>query len=164
MENHLERRPALYLAQGALIAAVYVVLTFVFAPISFGEIQVRVSEALTILPLFTPSAIPGLFVGCLIGNIAGGAMVPDIVFGSIATLLGAFGTYLLRKQKPFFGTLPPIIANTLIVPPVLRFAYGVPLSVPFLMLTVGIGEVAACMGLGLLLYLVLKRYRNVLFK
>ena len=82
-----------YLTQAAMIAAIYVVLTIVFAPISFGEIQVRIAEMLTILPIFTPAAIPGLFVGCLIGNITGGAILPDIICGSIATLIGAAGTY-----------------------------------------------------------------------
>ena len=164
MKKRNTRGSALFIAQAGMIATIYVVLTFVFAPISFGEIQVRVSEALTILPLITPAAIPGLFVGCLIGNIAGGALPPDVIFGSLATLLGAFGTYLLRNKKPIFGTLPPIAANVLIVPPVLRYAYGIPLSIPFLMLTVGVGEVIACMGLGLLLYAVLKKYRSVIFK
>ena len=84
----------LFLVQSAMIAAIYVVLTIVFAPISFGQIQFRIAEALTILPAFTPAAIPGLFVGCLIGNILGGAILPDIIVGSMATLLGAIFTYL----------------------------------------------------------------------
>ena len=81
-----------FLTHAAMIAAIYVVLTFVFAPISFGEVQIRIAEMLTVLPIFTPAAIPGLFVGCIIGNIAGGALLPDIIFGSIATLIGAVGT------------------------------------------------------------------------
>ena len=85
----------------AMIAAIYVVLTYVFAPFSFGEVQVRISEALTILPVFTPAAIPGLFIGCLIGNILGGAILPDIIFGSIATLIGAFFTWKLREKSPY---------------------------------------------------------------
>ena len=100
-----------FMTQAAMIAAIYVVLTYIFAPFSFGEVQVRISEALTILPIFTPAAIPGLFVGCLIGNILGGAILPDIVFGSIATLIGAFFTWKLREQKPVVATLPPIISN-----------------------------------------------------
>lgn len=89
-----------FMTQAAMIAAIYVVLTYIFAPFSFGEVQVRISEALTILPIFTPAAIPGLFVGCLIGNILGGAILPDIVFGSIATLIGAFlhGNCVSRNQ------------------------------------------------------------------
>lgn len=89
----------LFLAQSAMIAAIYVVLTVILAPFSYGEVQVRVSEALTILPVFTPAAIPGLFVGCLISNILGGCILPDIIFGSIATLLGACFTYLLRNRN-----------------------------------------------------------------
>ena len=79
---------ALWLAQGAAVAALYVVLTLIFAPISFGSVQFRIAEIPTILPLFTPAAVPGLFVGCLLGNILGGAIIWDIVFGSLATLIG----------------------------------------------------------------------------
>ena len=95
----MERKNVTFLTQSAMIAAIYVVLTVVFAPFSFGEVQVRVSEMLTILPIFTPAAIPGLFVGCLIGNILGGAVLPDIIFGSLATLIGAVCTWKLRDQK-----------------------------------------------------------------
>ena len=119
-----------------MIAAIYVVLTIVFAPFSFGEVQVRIAEALTILPVFTPAAIPGLFIGCLIGNILGGALLPDIIFGSLATLIGALFTYLLRKRSKFLAPLPPILANIVVVPFVLRYAYGVLLPIPFMMLTV----------------------------
>ncbi len=152
-----------FLSQAAMIAAVYVVLTYVFAPFSFGEIQVRIAEALTILPLFTPAAVPGLFMGCLIGNILGGAILPDIVFGSIATLIGAFGTYLLRNQLPVLAPLPPILANTVIVPFILHFGYGVALPIPFLMLTIGIGEILSCGVLGIILYIALKKYKNIIF-
>lgn len=146
-----------------MIAAVYVVLTYVFAPFSFGEIQVRIAEALTILPLFTPAAVPGLFIGCLIGNILGGAILPDIVFGSIATLIGAAGTYLLRGNLPVLAPLPPILANTIIVPFVLRFGYTVMLPIPFMMLTVGIGEILSCGVLGMILYAALRKYKNIIF-
>lgn len=159
----MKNKNVTFLTQAAMIAAIYVVLTYVFAPFSFGEVQIRISEALTILPLFTPAAIPGLFVGCLVGNILGGAILPDIIFGSIATLIGAIGTYMLRQKRPVFGTLPPIIANIVIVPFVLRYGYGVALPIPFMMLTVGIGEVASCLVLGLVLYTALSRYRNTLF-
>lgn len=153
-----------FLTQAAMIAAIYVVLTYVFAPFSFGEVQVRIAEALTILPLFTPAAVPGLFVGCLIGNIMGGAILPDIICGSLATLIGAVFTYLLRNKSPYLAPLPPIAANTVIVPFVLRFGYGVTLPIPFMMLTVGIGEVVSCGILGMILYVSLKRYRSVVFK
>ena len=152
-----------FMTQAAMIAAIYVVLTYVFAPFSFGEVQVRIAEALTILPVFTPAAIPGLFVGCLIGNTIGGAVLPDIICGSLATLIGAFFTYKLREQRFFLMPLPPVIANVLIVPFVLRFAYGVALPIPFMMLTVGIGEIISCGVLGFILYSALKKYKNNIF-
>ena len=163
------RSKIVYLVQAAMIAAIYVVLTYLFAPFSFGEVQVRISEALTILPAFTPAAIPGLSVGCLIGNILGGAILPDIMFGSIATLLGACGTYLLchanvEGRRKYLAPVPPIVANTLIVPFVLRFGYGVPLPIPFMMLTVGVGEVISCGVLGMIVYQAVARYKNILFR
>ena len=153
-----------FVAQAAVIAAIYVVLTLLFAPFSYGEVQVRLSEALTILPVFTPAAVPGLFVGCLLSNILGGCIVPDIIFGSLATLTGAVFTYLLRNQSRFLAPLPPILANALIVPFVLRFGYQVPLPIPFMMLTVGIGEVISCVVFGMILYAALYRYKNLIFK
>ena len=150
-------KKVLFMAQAAMIAALYVALTYVFAPISFSEVQVRIAEALTILPVFTPAAIPGLFIGCLLGNIMGGALVPDILLGSLATLIGAFFTWKLRKANPFLAPVPPIVANTLIVPFVLKYAYGVDLPIPFMMLTVGAGEVLSCGVLGMLLYFALKK-------
>lgn len=152
-----------FLTHAAMIAAIYVVLTFVFAPISFGEVQIRIAEMLTVLPIFTPAAIPGLFVGCIIGNIAGGALLPDIIFGSIATLIGAVGTYMLRKLPKAIAVLPPILANMVIVPFVLRYAYGVNLPIVFLMITVGIGEVVSCGILGILMASILERYRGRIF-
>ncbi|WP_329887611.1 QueT transporter family protein [Pseudoramibacter faecis] len=153
-----------FLVQAAMIAAIYVALTLVFQAVSFGQVQVRVSEALTILPLFTPAAVPGLFVGCLIGNILGGAILPDIVFGSLATLIGAIGTYWLCGRKPILGPLPPILSNMIVVPLVLKYTYGTPLPIPLMMLTVGIGEVLSCGVLGLILYFALKKYAHVIFK
>ncbi|MEE1086234.1 MAG: QueT transporter family protein [Schaedlerella sp.] len=154
----------LFMAQAAMIAAIYVVLTIIFAPVSFKEIQVRISEALTILPVFTPAAIPGLFIGCLLSNILGGCIVPDILLGSIATLIGAAGTYLLRRQKICFSVFPPILSNTLIIPFVLRYGYQVPLSFPTLMLTVGIGEIISCGILGSVLHRILAKYKSTIFK
>ncbi len=158
------KKNTLFLTQAAMIAAIYVVLTWLFAAFSFGEVQIRIAEALTILPMFTPAAIPGLFVGCLIGNIAGGAVLPDIIFGSLATLLGACGTYLLRKKSPILGCLPPIIANTMIVPFVLRYAYGIALPIPFMMLTVGIGEVVGCGIFGVIAYYALRKNSRRIFR
>ena len=157
-------KKVLFMAQAAMIAALYVALTYVFAPISFSEVQVRIAEALTILPVFTPAAIPGLFIGCLLGHIMGGALVPDIVLGSLATLIGAFFTWKLRKANPFLAPVPPIVANTLIVPFVLKYAYGVDLPIPFMMLTVGAGEVLSCGVLGMLLYFALKKNSEKIFR
>ena len=154
---------ALFLAQAAMIAAIYVVLTVLGASLAFGEVQIRFSEALTILPAFTPAGIPGVFLGCLISNILGGAILPDIIFGSLATLIGAVFTWLLRNQSRYLAPLPPIAANAVVVPFILKFGYQVPLPIPFMMLTVGIGEVISCGILGMFLYSVLNRYRRVLF-
>ena len=104
----------LFLTQAGLIAALYVVLTVLFSAFNFGEMQVRVSEMLTILPFFLPAAIPGLFAGCIIGNIIGGAVFADIVFGSLATLVGAVVTYLIRGHSMYLAPIGPIAANTLI--------------------------------------------------
>ncbi|WP_347562037.1 QueT transporter family protein [Ruminococcus sp. AM42-11] len=137
----MKNKSTLFLVQAALIAAVYVVLTLVFAPFSYGEIQVRISEALTILPFFTPAAIPGLFVGCILANLLGGAIPLDIAFGSIATLIGAVFTYKLRNSNKWLAPVPPIVANAVLVPFVLRYGYSVNLPIPLMMLTVGAGEI-----------------------
>ena len=128
----MRNKKVLHLVQGAAIAAIYVVLVVVFKYWSFGPIQFRIAEALTILPFFTPAAIPGLFVGCLLANLLGGAIPADIIFGSIATLIGALGSYALRKHK-WLIPLPPILANTLIVPFVLKYGYGVKDAIPYMM-------------------------------
>ena len=160
----MKNKNVTFITQAAMIAAIYVVLTYVFAPFSFGEVQIRISEALTILPLFTPAAIPGLFIGCLAGNIMGGAILPDIIFGSLATLIGAVFTYQLRNKSKFLGPVPPIAVNTLIVPFVLRFGYGIALPIPLMMLTVGIGEIVSCGILGMILYTALNKYKGIIFK
>ena len=151
-----------FLTQGAMIAAIYVVLTLIFAPISFGPIQFRISEALCVLPYFTPAAVPGLFVGCLISNLAGEGVILDVVCGSLATLLGAVGSWYVRKHK-WCVCLPPIVANMLIIPWVLRIAYNAEELIPFMMLTVGIGEILAVGVLGNALLITLERYKNVIF-
>lgn len=159
----MKNKGTLFLVQAAAIAAVYVVLTTVFAAFSFGEVQVRISEALTILPVFTPAAIPGLFVGCIISNFLGGAILMDVIFGSIATLIGAVFTYKLRNSSKWLAPVPPIVANALIVPFTLYYGYGVNLPIPFMMLTVGIGEVISCGVLGMILYGALSKYRHIIF-
>ena len=179
----MKRNKVYYLTQAAAIAAIYVVLTFIANALglSNGVIQVRFSEALTILPYFTPLAIPGLFVGCLISNLLTGCMPLDVVFGSIATLLGAVGTGLLGKAAgkwdsdtgktaahtgkvlKWLTPLPPIIANTLIVPFILAYVYQFEGSIPYFMLTVGAGEVISCGILGMILLFALQKYAHVLF-
>ena len=152
-----------FITQGAVIAALYVVLVLIFNYCSFGPIQFRIAEALTILPYFTPAAIPGLFVGCLLSNILGGAAIWDIVFGSIATLIGAVGTYALRKNK-WLASLPPIIANTIIVPFVLKYAYGSEGIFAMFFVTIGASEFIVCGIIGMLLLFALNPVKNVIFK
>ena len=146
------------LVQAAMIAALYVVLTIIANALGLASqaIQVRFSEALTILPYFTPAAISGLFVGCILANFLTGAAIPDIVFGSLATLIGAFLTYWLRKYK-WLAPIPPIISNAVMIPPVLLFAYGIrPLWFSFI--TVTAGEIISCGILGMLLLFTLEKY------
>ena len=159
----MKNKKALFITQAAVIAALYVVLVVVFNYISFGPIQFRVAEALTILPYFTPAAIPGLFIGCILANVIGGAVVWDIIFGSIATLIGAVFTYLLRKKSKFLAPLPPVLANTIIVPWVLKYAYGAEEMVWFMAVTVGIGEILACYVLGMILLFALNKVRRQVF-
>lgn len=160
------------ITQGAIIAALYVVLTMLANSMGLANyaIQVRFSEALCVLPFFTMAAIPGLTVGCLISNILTGAMVWDVLFGSLATLLGAIGTYLLRKNKVVM-MIPPVVANALIVPFVLRYGYGitwmfhdVEWSIPYFAFTVGIGEIISVCGLGGVLLKALLPYKGIIFK
>lgn len=160
----MKNSKTLFIAQAAVIAALYVVLTLLANSLGLANyaIQLRFSEALTILPFFIPAAIPGLFLGCVISNLLTGAIIWDVLFGSLATLLGAVGTYLLRRCK-WLAPLPPIAANTIIVPLVLYFAYRIPGSIPYFMLTVGIGEILSCGVLGMLLLFVLQKYKKYLF-
>ena len=173
------------LVQAAMIAAVYVVLTLLANAFGLANyaIQIRFSEALTILPFFTPAAVPGLFVGCILSNLLTGCLPLDVAFGSLATLLGALGTYMIGRmgrtaarntkkalepgQKftldKMLSPLPPIITNTLIVPYVLAYVYQFEGSIPYFMLTVGIGEVISCGILGLILLFSLEKYKNFLF-
>ncbi|CDC73869.1 MAG: QueT transporter family protein [Firmicutes bacterium] len=149
-----------FITQAALIAALYVVLTLVSAAFGLDSkaIQFRLSEVLTVLPALTPAAIPGLFIGCLLSNFICGAMLPDMIFGSLATLIGAVGTYFIGKRVKWLSALPPIAANTVIVPLVLKYAYHLDGTVPFFALTVFIGEFVCCGILGtVLLYAIPKR-------
>lgn len=164
----------LFTTHAAVIAALYVVLTFIANTFGLANyaIQIRFSEALTILPYFTPAAIPGITIGCLLSNILTGCALPDIIFGTLASLLGALGTHILchpfhnkkgdQANLKWLSPLPPIVANTLIVPFVLFYAYGIrPLWFSFV--TVGIGEVLSCGVLGMLLLNILAKYRKHIF-
>ena len=160
------------ITQGAIIAALYVVLTMIANAMGLANqaIQIRFSEALCILPFFTLAAIPGLAVGCLISNILTGALIWDVLFGSLATLLGAIGTYLLRKNRVLM-MFPPVIANAVIVPFILRYGYGlswemngVEMTIPYFAITVGIGELISVCILGGALLKALLPYKNVIFK
>ena len=144
----MDRREKLhYIAMAALIAGLYAALTLVFAPISFSAVQVRIAEALNILPMFTPAAVPGLFLGCLLGNLLGGAMLLDVIFGSIATLIGAYVGRLLKDRR-WLVPIPSIVSNALIIPFILRYVYGIGLPIPLLCLYIAIGEFLGSYVLG----------------
>lgn len=160
-----QRARILYVTQAGLIAALYTVLTvFVGAfGLASGAVQFRISEALCVLPFFTPAAIPGLTVGCLISNLATGCIWQDVVFGTLATLIGAVGARLLRRL-PWLIPAPTVIANTVIVPFVLAYAYGFEGGLAYFMLTVGIGEVLSAYICGLVLFFALKPYGHKIFR
>ena len=169
----MRNRKVTFIVQAAVTAALYVVLTMLANALGLAShtIQVRFSEALCILPVFTTAAIPGLWIGCVIANLMTGAIIWDIIFGSLATLLAAVVTCKLRNHK-FLCTLPPVIANMIVVPFVLRYGYGIPpvylkgvdVTIAFNALTVGIGEVISVCVLGGILLRILQKYRNVIFK
>ena len=158
----MKKNSTLYLTRGAIIATIYVTLTLLSALFGLdkGVIQFRLSESLCILPVFFAEAVPGLFIGCLIANLVTGAMALDVIFGSIATLIGAIGARLLRKLPDkiiFIATLPTVMANVIIVPILLKYAYSIDGALWFFALTVGIGELAVATIIGTMLYGVLKK-------
>ena len=156
----------------AMIAALYVVLSYVSHAfgLASGAIQIRISEALTILPVFTPAAIPGVTIGCLLFNLLSGAPAPDVVFGTIASLLGALGTHRIakllkgRKVMPYLLAVPPIFANACIIPWVLKVAYHLSETYWYFFITVGLGEVISCGVFGIILYFSVKPFANSLFR
>ena len=152
------------MCRAALIASLYIVLTLIASMLGVSShvIQVRFSEALCILPIFTSAAIPGLAIGCLVSNLICAALWQDVVFGTLATLIGALGTYALRKYK-WIAPIPPILANTIIIPLILAYCYGFEGGIPYFMLTVGIGEIISVYILGLILHRALEKHRNLLF-
>ena len=161
----MKNKKIAFLTKAAMIAALYVLLTFFSGLLGLdkGAVQFRISEMLTVLPYFTPAAIPGLFAGCLLANILNGCLPWDVVFGSIATLIGAIGTYLLRRWR-WTAPIPPIISNALIVPPVIIAVYGTEL--PYILVLVGVlaGEIVCCGILGYAFLGILKKYEQHLFK
>lgn len=157
-----------FITHAAIVAAIYVVLTYVASMLGLanGAIQCRLSEALCVLPAFTPSAVPGLFIGCILSNVLTGCMAIDVVFGSVATLIGAVGTYYLSKlgTNRYMFPMPPILSNTLIIPFVIKYAYGSEGTIWYFFLTVGAGEVISCGILGMILYNYLDKNAKWLFK
>lgn len=148
------------LARGGLIAALYVALTYLAAAfgLSSGIIQFRLSEALCVLPIFLPEAVPALALGCFLANLLTGCAAWDIVFGTLATLIGAAGAYLIGKKLPVWvATLPTILANAIIVPFVLLYVYMLEGGYFFFALTVGIGEIVCAGVLGTILAMALKK-------
>ncbi len=147
-----------HLTTAAIIAALYVVFTGLSAALGLasGVIQVRISEALAVFTFFTPAAIPGVTIGCLLANLLTGAPLPDIIFGTLASFLGVWGGYLLRKHK-YLIALPTILSNAVIIPLVLQYAYGVKDAFWYLMLTVGAGELLSAGVLGGLLLQILQK-------
>ncbi len=148
-----------FLCQAAMIAALYAVLGIAFRPISFSVVQCRIAEALTVLPFFTLSAVPGLTVGCLLTNILGGADVLDVIFGTMATGMAAGASYLLRRNK-WLVPIPPIAFNAIIIPFVLKVAYMETTPVHLLMVTIFIGQFLSCGVLGTFLLVSLDKYRT----
>ncbi len=163
MKNTKARARLVYITEASAIAALYVAITVAIGPLGSAAIQCRISEAMCILPIFTSAAIPGMTIGCLISNIATGCLWQDILFGTLATLIGAIGAYLLRRIW-WLTPLPTVVANTLIVPFVLAYAYNAPEGIGFLMLTVGIGEVISAYVLGIALYFALRKNARYIFK
>ncbi len=166
----MRNKNVLFITHAAAIGAIYVVLTLLANAMGLANyaVQIRFSEALTVLPLFTPAAIPGLFVGCVLSNILTGCLMPDVIFGSIATLIGAIGTYIIsRKAKRniarWLAPIPPIIANMLIVPQILIRVYHLSGTLLFFTTTVGLGEVISCFILGELLIYALSPIASKLF-
>ncbi len=171
MKYQNNRRRVLFLSQSGLIAALYIVLTLVVGSMGLanGVIQVRVSEALCVLPFFTPTAIPGLTLGCLVSNLLTSAVWQDVVFGTLATLIGAMGAWLCRRIRPaglapWLVPLPTVLANTLIIPPVLAYGYGLRKGMGFLMASIGAGELLSAYVLGMVLLFSLRRDQKKLFR
>ncbi len=162
----MKKNRTLYLCQAAMVAALYVVLTWLSAILGLASsaIQCRLGEALCVLPLFFPAAVPGLGVGCFVANLLFSPAPPDLVFGTLATVLGAVGCRLIGRAwhsaslaNLIVGTLPNVLSNTVIVPLILRYAYGLEDALWLLAAQVGAGELISGTVLGVLLALSLPR-------
>ncbi len=149
-----------FLLHAAIISAIYATLTIFLMPFSYGVMQVRVSEALTILPYFTPAAIPGLFIGCLVSNLVGPYGIVDMILGSSATLIAAAMSYFLRR-RPVLVPLPPVITNGVIIGGMLYYVYAVPMPLIACVLWVAVGELIACYAVGYPLLRYLKKYKKI---
>ena len=156
-----------FITQSAVIAAIYIALCWMFAPISFGHnlFQFRISEVMTVLPIFTPAGIPGVFIGCALSNLLfGGLGIIDLVLGSLATLTAAFLTYLLRNKPRVIALMPPIIVNAIIVGWYLNILISPEINVLVNMMWVLLGQVVSCYILGLPLCAVIDKYKKHLLK
>lgn len=158
--KQLKTRQTKFWIQAALIAAIYATLTILLGSISYGPVQFRIAEALTILPALTPAGIPGLFVGCLVANILGPYGLIDMVLGGGATLIAAILSYQLRK-RPILVPLPPVLVNAVVIGMMLYYVYAVPMSLLACMAAVGFGQLVTCYGIGYPLLKILGRYENI---
>ena len=157
------KNDVLSITRAAIIAALYAILTFLSNTLGLasGLIQVRISEALVVMCIFSPAAIYGMAIGCLISNILTGCLLPDIILGTVATLIGAIGTRFLGRRFKYLAPIPTILANTLIVPFLLFFVYGFkPLWLCFI--TVFVGETISCYVFGIPLYFLINKNRRAL--
>ena len=144
------------IARAAMIAAIYAALTLLLQPFSFRAVQLRVSEALTLLPILPLDAVPGLFVGCLLANFLAGAAWYDVVFGSLATLLAALCTRRLRAHF-WLAALMPVLFNGLVVGAVVHYCYSPVIPLPLCMLSVAAGEAVSCLVVGPLFIRVMRK-------
>ena len=160
----MTNKKTLFITEAAVIAAIYTALVMIFQFSSFGPVQFRIAEALTILPYFTPAAIPGLTIGCFLSAVlTPGVHILDMVFGSLATLIAAILSYRLRRNK-YLVPIPPILVNAIILPWIFKFAYGDAQPVPVMMLSVGVSQLLAAGVLGMVLLLALDKVKHVVFR
>lgn len=159
------RKNTIFITQAAMIAALYVALTFLanMLGLASGTIQIRFSEMLCVLPFFTFAAVPGATIGCLLSNILTGLPVYDVIFGTLATFIGVILAHLMRKNK-WLVPVPTVLSNALILPLVFKYFYQLEETVPFLMVTIGLGEFISCYLLGLVLIFALYKHKTKIFR